>query len=78
MEVAQVADDCADVLVTVGPLAANMNDVFNGENHHVRNAGEAAELVPTLLREGDVVLVKGSLGVALKQVCDRLRSGGEA
>ena len=36
------------------------------------DAHEAAAIVPELLQEGDVVLVKGSLGVGLKVVCDTL------
>jgi UDP-N-acetylmuramyl pentapeptide synthase len=44
----------------------------------VTDAGKAAELVPGLLHEGDVVLVKGSLGVGLKQVCGALGVGSHS
>ncbi|MDQ6777127.1 MAG: UDP-N-acetylmuramoyl-tripeptide--D-alanyl-D-alanine ligase [Actinomycetota bacterium] len=60
------------LLVTVGPLAAAMAPEFSREAHSVSDAGEAAALVPTLLREGDVVLVKGSRGVGLEAVCRAL------
>jgi UDP-N-acetylmuramoyl-tripeptide--D-alanyl-D-alanine ligase len=66
------ADRIADVLVTVGPLAAGMGSAFDGEHHHAHDAREAAELVPTLLRSGDLVLVKASNGVGLKLVCETL------
>ena len=36
------------------------------------DAAAAAELVSRLLRAGDVVLVKGSLGVGLERVCEAL------
>jgi UDP-N-acetylmuramoyl-tripeptide--D-alanyl-D-alanine ligase len=60
------------LLVTVGPLAAAMAPEFSGEVHSVADAAEAAALVPTLLRGGDVVLVKGSRGVGLEVVCRAL------
>ncbi|HEY2007047.1 MAG TPA: UDP-N-acetylmuramoyl-tripeptide--D-alanyl-D-alanine ligase, partial [Solirubrobacteraceae bacterium] len=64
-----------DLLVTVGPLAAAIGERFDGETQAVADAGEAAAIVPELLESGDVVLVKGSLGVGLKQVCDALAIG---
>ncbi|HYB22430.1 MAG TPA: UDP-N-acetylmuramoyl-tripeptide--D-alanyl-D-alanine ligase [Solirubrobacteraceae bacterium] len=62
-----------DVLVTVGELAAQMSATFAGESHAAVDAREASELVEELLREGDTVLVKGSRGVHLEQVIERLR-----
>ena len=37
-----------------------------------------AELVPGLLRPGDIVLVKGSLAVGLERVCRALANGAAA
>ncbi|MDE3133985.1 MAG: UDP-N-acetylmuramoyl-tripeptide--D-alanyl-D-alanine ligase, partial [Acidobacteriota bacterium] len=71
-EIGRYASGIADVLVTVGPLAAGMADVFAGERHVTADATAAAALLPRLLRAGDVVLVKGSLGVGLKLVCETL------
>jgi UDP-N-acetylmuramoyl-tripeptide--D-alanyl-D-alanine ligase len=68
----QANDAEVDLLVTVGPLAAAIADDFNGEAVSVADAQEAAAIVPELLSEGDLVLVKGSLGVGLKVVCDTL------
>ncbi|MDQ6836582.1 MAG: UDP-N-acetylmuramoyl-tripeptide--D-alanyl-D-alanine ligase [Actinomycetota bacterium] len=61
-----------DLLVSVGPLAAAIADHFDGEALPVADAAEAAAIVPELLEPGDVVLIKGSLGVGLKLVCDAL------
>jgi len=67
-----------DVLVTVGPLAAAAAERFDGESQSVANAAEAAAIVPELLQDGDLVLVKGSLGVGLKLVCEALAAGAAA
>jgi UDP-N-acetylmuramoyl-tripeptide--D-alanyl-D-alanine ligase len=60
------------VLVAVGPRAAAMLDEFEGEAHAVPDAAAAAELAAELVRPGDVVLVKGSNGVGLSVVAERL------
>jgi UDP-N-acetylmuramoyl-tripeptide--D-alanyl-D-alanine ligase len=58
-----------DVLVTVGPLAAEMAPAFAGADaHSVADAEGAAELLTRLLSPGDTVLVKGSRGVGLERV----------
>jgi UDP-N-acetylmuramoyl-tripeptide--D-alanyl-D-alanine ligase len=61
-----------DVLVTVGPQAAEMTGAFDREAHRVPDAEAAAELLSVLLREGDTVLVKGSRGVGLERVAELL------
>jgi UDP-N-acetylmuramoyl-tripeptide--D-alanyl-D-alanine ligase len=63
-----------DVLVTVGPLAARMREAFEGELHAVADAAGAATLARELLRPGDTMLVKGSRGVGLEAVAQRLRA----
>ncbi|MBV9942961.1 MAG: UDP-N-acetylmuramoyl-tripeptide--D-alanyl-D-alanine ligase, partial [Solirubrobacterales bacterium] len=63
--------ECAGVqeLITVGPLAAAIADRFAGNVHSVHDAAAAANLVPKLIRAGDVVLIKASRGVGLELVC---------
>jgi UDP-N-acetylmuramoyl-tripeptide--D-alanyl-D-alanine ligase len=70
-----------ELLVTVGPLAAEMGAEFDGELHRVADAGAAAEVLAPLLRPHDHVLVKGSRGVGLERVAAALAEraqGGEA
>ena len=57
-----------DVLVTVGPLAAQMGRAFGGDVRAAPDAQGAAELLAELLLAGDTVLVKGSRGVGLERV----------
>jgi UDP-N-acetylmuramoyl-tripeptide--D-alanyl-D-alanine ligase len=66
------------LLVTVGPLAAAIAERFGGEVHSVADAAAAAKLLPELVRPGDLVLVKGSLGVGLAAVCRALSAGAES
>ena len=61
-----------DVLVTVGSRAARMLDRFDGEQYAVADAAEAAALAEELVAAGDVLLVKGSRGVGLEVVAERL------
>jgi UDP-N-acetylmuramyl pentapeptide synthase len=69
-----------ELLVTVGPLAAEIGETFGGEAHALADAEAAGVLVGELLRDGDTVLVKGSRGVGLERVSAILaeRRGGAA
>jgi UDP-N-acetylmuramoyl-tripeptide--D-alanyl-D-alanine ligase len=62
-----------ELLVTVGELAAEMQNGFAGEVHSVGNPAAAAELLEALLRDRDTVLVKGSRRLGLERVSATLR-----
>jgi UDP-N-acetylmuramoyl-tripeptide--D-alanyl-D-alanine ligase len=66
-----------DVLVTVGPRAAQMGLEFDGALHAVTDAAGATALARELLRPGDTVLVKGSRGVGLEVVAEGLQAAAE-
>jgi UDP-N-acetylmuramoyl-tripeptide--D-alanyl-D-alanine ligase len=66
-----------ELLVTVGPLAAEMRPAFAGEAHSAPDAAAAADLLAPLLRPGDTVLVKGSRGVGLERVAEILGASPE-
>jgi UDP-N-acetylmuramoyl-tripeptide--D-alanyl-D-alanine ligase len=72
---AQAALAGVGVLITVGPRARLMADEFPGEVHAVADADAAAAVLASLQQAGDVVLVKGSRGVGLERVAERLSAG---
>jgi UDP-N-acetylmuramoyl-tripeptide--D-alanyl-D-alanine ligase len=74
----QAARAGVELVVTVGPRAAAIAERYAGEVRSVPDAVAAAELVPRLLRPGDVVLVKGSLAVGLELVCRAICAPAEA
>jgi UDP-N-acetylmuramoyl-tripeptide--D-alanyl-D-alanine ligase len=61
-----------ELLLTVGPLAREMGEEWDGSVYSVAKAPEAAELLGRLLRVGDLVLVKGSRGIGLERVAQEL------
>ena len=64
---AYARDGRADVLVTVGPLAAHM-----GGDHAAPDAARAGALVRELMAPGDTILIKASRGVGLQAVAEAL------
>jgi UDP-N-acetylmuramoyl-tripeptide--D-alanyl-D-alanine ligase len=72
-----------DVLVAVGPLAASLADgaVAAGLDasaaHRFADAATAAAAIGDIVREGDLVLVKGSRGMKTETIVDALTGRGK-
>jgi UDP-N-acetylmuramoyl-tripeptide--D-alanyl-D-alanine ligase len=69
---AHAAASGVSLLVTVGPLAAEMASPFGGETLSVASARDAAAVLRGRLAAGDLVLVKASRGVGLEAVAEAL------
>ncbi len=75
------AADVADELVVIGPLARLIGEEAIAAGlpiscvTAVDSAAEAIPVLENLIREGDVVLIKGSLGMQMEQIVSQL--GGE-
>jgi UDP-N-acetylmuramoyl-tripeptide--D-alanyl-D-alanine ligase len=75
----QAAESGWDVLVTVGLLGSHTAAGARGAGipasriFSFSDSSSAAEKVPGLLQEGDLVLVKGSRGVRTEQVVEKLK-----
>ncbi|MEA2315698.1 MAG: UDP-N-acetylmuramoyl-tripeptide--D-alanyl-D-alanine ligase [Solirubrobacteraceae bacterium] len=77
-EVGEHAAACGvELLIAVGPLAAEMTDVFAGESHRTADAPAAGALLARLLRDRDTVLVKGSRGMGMERALGALRASSE-
>lgn len=72
---AYAAASGVDVLIAVGPRSAAMLEAFDGERHAAADAAEAARVADSVVRSGDVVLVKASRGVGLELVAEALARG---
>jgi UDP-N-acetylmuramoyl-tripeptide--D-alanyl-D-alanine ligase len=79
--VGEAAGSAVAELVVVGPGARAIADGASAAGlpaariHAVPDRAAAIELLPSLLRPGDVVLVKASRGAALEAIVDALRTG---
>ena len=70
-----------DLIVTVGPLSKHVVDTAHASGtaldklHHFADAKTCAEACASLLHEGDLVYLKGSRGIGLEAVLERLNGG---
>jgi UDP-N-acetylmuramoyl-tripeptide--D-alanyl-D-alanine ligase len=72
-----------DVLVTVGPLAASIAEgaaaagMSAAAVHRFADSGSAAASICGIVRDGDLVLVKGSRGMKTETIVDALKARGK-
>jgi UDP-N-acetylmuramoyl-tripeptide--D-alanyl-D-alanine ligase len=72
-----------DVLVAIGPLGAFMAEGAAGEGmragaiHRFPDSGSAAAAISGIVRDGDLVLVKGSRGMRTETIVDALKALGK-
>ncbi len=63
-----------DVLVTVGELAKNINNVVNTKkNYHFENNKKAEDFLNKELKQGDVALFKASNGMKFFEIIEKLK-----
>lgn len=72
----QAASVCAQLVAVGGENARVLAEAFGPAGLWVATADEAEPLVRRELREGDVVMVKGSRGIGLDRLVAALLSGG--
>jgi UDP-N-acetylmuramoyl-tripeptide--D-alanyl-D-alanine ligase len=72
-----------DVLVAVGPLAASIAEgaaaagMSASAIHRFADSGSAAAAIGGIVRDGDLVLVKGSRGMKTETIVDALKARGK-
>ncbi|WP_339862134.1 UDP-N-acetylmuramoyl-tripeptide--D-alanyl-D-alanine ligase [Thalassospira alkalitolerans] len=64
---------------TVGPLMAALKDTLPGDLHagHFETAEDAIAPISSAIQAGDVVLIKGSLGIYVSKIVLALKSSGD-
>ncbi len=72
-----------DLLVTIGPLSLNMakGAIAEGMKHSCifsyQNSEKAAKEIKSFLKEGDLILVKGSRGIKTEKIVNELKGKGK-
>jgi len=72
----QVAANHFDILITAGPLSRHMGKSAERRGmtvHTTDNSAEAAEKVTAVAKEGDLIIVKGSRGMKMEVVVEKLQ-----
>jgi len=64
------AREVADLLITVGSKAIRAKGM--GAKIHFKDSVEAAQKIPRFIREGDIVLIKGSESARMEKVVERI------
>lgn len=78
----QVALSGWDILVTVGPLSQHMAEGAYSEGmrknqiHSFQDSDKAAVQIWTIIQDNDLVLVKGSRGMTMEKIVEKLKTKG--
>ena len=59
-----------DIFIAVGRRMALAAAEFRGEVHTLERASEAGRLLRTILKKGDILLIKGSRGMGMEKVME--------
>lgn len=69
-DIGTFANSIVDILVCVGPRAKSMADTFTKDVFTFDNSNDAKSKVQELIREHDLVLVKGSQGMRMEKIVE--------
>lgn len=76
MRIGKLAAACADVVIAVGMRSRALADAAEQERSvevlHFKTSEEAAKFLPDCIREGDIVLIKGSQGIRTERITEVL------
>ncbi len=61
-----------DVLITIGKDSKEIQNKFNKEKYHFENSEEAAGKIENIIKDNDLVLVKGSQSIRTEKVVERI------
>ncbi|MGL4606840.1 MAG: UDP-N-acetylmuramoyl-tripeptide--D-alanyl-D-alanine ligase [Eubacteriaceae bacterium] len=75
-EIGKYAAECCDVLIGVGEFGEEICRGFGDlpeKTYHVEKAEKAGELMASLCKPGDIILIKASRGVGLEKTIDYIK-----
>jgi UDP-N-acetylmuramoyl-tripeptide--D-alanyl-D-alanine ligase len=75
---ADAVAECADVLYACGPWSRMLFDAVGPrlQGAYAKDSASLADVLVADVRDGDVILVKGSLGSRMRVVVDALENAG--
>jgi UDP-N-acetylmuramoyl-tripeptide--D-alanyl-D-alanine ligase len=61
-----------DYIFAIGPLSRNITEIFGNQGFHFENNDELTKHLVEFVEKGDLILFKGSRGMALEEVVNAL------
>jgi UDP-N-acetylmuramoyl-tripeptide--D-alanyl-D-alanine ligase len=59
-----------DIFIAIGPLMSSAASEFSGKVYTFQNSLEAGEIIKTICKKGDTLLIKGSRGMRMERVLE--------